>query len=282
MENSVNSKQEDNRVKLPRKREFRQRAHLNVFSDLNVDHVPISPDMMDWSVHYPLYYKAIDMSQNVTPQTESSTQSSEQKQVQFLDVGCGFGGLSISLSEQYPDTLVLGMEIRDVVTDYVRKRIAALRQINKQNNEQEISTEQLQRTSDYQNVSVMRMNAMKFLPNFFYKGQLDKMFFLFPDPHFKRRKHKARIVTPQLLAEYAYCLRVGGLLYTNTDVLDLHEWMVKHLKEHPLFEQISQEEMEQDPIYPLIMKSTEESHKVDRAKGSKYPAVFRRIESQQP
>ncbi|KAI3638160.1 hypothetical protein MIR68_003771 [Amoeboaphelidium protococcarum] len=280
MENSVNSKQKEICVKLPRKREFRQRAHLNVFSDLNVDHVPINPDVMDWSVHYPLYGKAIDKFQNITLQKKSSTQSSEQKRVEFLDVGCGFGGLSISLSEQYPDKLVLGMEIRDVVTDYVRKRIAALRQLNKQNNEQDISTE-LQRKSDYQNVSVMRMNAMKFLPNFFYKGQLDKMFFLFPDPHFKRKKHKARIITPQLLAEYAYCLRVGGLLYTNTDVLDLHEWMVKHLTEHPLFAQISQEEMEQDPVYPLIMKSTEESHKVDRAKGSKYPAVFRRIESQQ-
>ena len=27
---------------------------------------------------------------------------------------------------------------------------------------------------------------MKYLPNFFRKGQLEKMFFLFPDPHFKK------------------------------------------------------------------------------------------------
>lgn len=31
----------------------------------------------------------------------------------------------------------------------------------------------------YQNVSVLRTNAMKFLPNYFRKGQLEKMFFLF-------------------------------------------------------------------------------------------------------
>ncbi|KAI3636568.1 hypothetical protein MIR68_005397 [Amoeboaphelidium protococcarum] len=243
-------------VKLPRKRYFRQRAHFNVFSDHDLDFIPVIPSEMDWEEHYPNYMSASDAEQS----------SSNTKRVQYLDIGCGFGGLLIGLSLQCPDKLILGMEIRDQVTDYVRKRIVALRELNK---------EQLA----YQNVSVMRMNAMKFLPNFFEKTQLEKMFFLFPDPHFKRKKHKARIITPQLLAEYAYFLRVGGLLYTNTDVEDLHEWMVKHLREHPLFEQISQEEMEQDPLYPLIMKSTEESKKVDRNQGSKYPAVFKRIEA---
>jgi len=29
-----------------------------------------------------------------------------------------------------------------------------------------------------------------------------------------------------LLAEYAYVLKIGGLLYTATDVLDLYQWEV--------------------------------------------------------
>lgn len=32
----------------------------------------------------------------------------------------------------------------------------------------------------YHNISVLRHNAMKYLPNFFRKGQLTKLFFLFP------------------------------------------------------------------------------------------------------
>lgn len=32
------------------------------------------------------------------------------------------------------------------------------------------------------------------------------MFFLYPDPHFKRSKHKWRIINKTLLAEYAYVL----------------------------------------------------------------------------
>lgn len=51
---------------------------------------------------------------------------------------------------------------------------------------------------------------MKNLPNFFYKAQLSKMFFLFPDPHFKKSKYKWRIISTNLLAEYAYVLRPGG------------------------------------------------------------------------
>lgn len=50
------------------------------------------------------------------------------------------------------------------------------------------------------------------------------------------------IHSPTLLAEYAYSLRVGGILYTITDVKDLHLWMVKHLDEHPLFEKLTDEE----------------------------------------
>ena len=69
----------------------------------------------------------------------------------------------------------------------------------------------------------------------FRKGQLSKMFFLFPDPHFKKAKHKWRIINETLLAEYAYVLREGGRLYTVTDVEDLFEWEVRHLTAHPLF-----------------------------------------------
>ena len=45
------------------------------------------------------------------------------------------------------------------------------------------------------------------------------------------------------LAEFAYIIREGGLLYTITDVHDLHLWMVKHLDEHPLFERLTDQEL---------------------------------------
>jgi len=119
---------------------------------------------------------------------------------------------------------------------------------------------------------------MKFLPNFFKQGQLSKIFICFPDPHFKARKHKARIVSATLSSEYAFILHPGGIIYTITDVEDLHQWMVEHFETHPSFKRISQDEEEKDECVRLMMTETEESKKVERNKGPKYVALFKRLE----
>ena len=166
------------------------------------------------------------------------------------------------MSTIYPDKYMLGMEIRVKVTEYVEQRIAALR---------------FQSAPSYGNIAVLRANAMKFLPCFFRKGQLSKMFFLFPDPHFKRKKHKARIISPTLLSEYAWVMRPGGLLYTATDVPDLHEWMKSHLNAHAQFERVSDTDLVDDPAVMCVLNKTEEGAKVDREGRSKMLAVYRRI-----
>jgi tRNA (guanine-N7-)-methyltransferase len=166
------------------------------------------------------------------------------------------------------------MEIRVQVTEYVQDRIVALRATNPAATPSE--------PGPYQNVSVVRANAMKFLPNYFDKHSLHSLFFLFPDPHFKLRKHKARIISPSLLAEYAYVLRPGGIVYTITDVEDLHLWMKKHLQEFPLFEPVSEEVLRAEgkgPVLDAVITSTEEGKKVERNKGEKWLACFRRIEA---
>ena len=47
--------------------------------------------------------------------------------VDVVDIGCGFGGLLFSLSKELPDLKILGMEIRDKVTNYVAQKIWASR-----------------------------------------------------------------------------------------------------------------------------------------------------------
>ncbi|KAI4378599.1 hypothetical protein MLD38_016057 [Melastoma candidum] len=116
---------------------------------------------------------------------------------------------------------MIGMEIRDKVTEFVKERISALRTTN---------------PGQYQNNSVVRTNSMKYIPNYFEKGQLTKMFFLFPDPHFKEKSHRRRVISPHLLDEHAYTFAVGGIVYTITDVEELGEWVESCLDEHPMFE----------------------------------------------
>lgn len=127
----------------------------------------------------------------------------------------------------------------------------------------------------FQNIACIRSNAMKYLPNFFPKASMEKMFFLFPDPHFKKQKHKWRIISQQLLSEYAYVLQQGAKVYIATDVKDLYDWMVGHFHQHPLF--IEDEAGDQDPVLPLLFESTEEGRKVTRMGGQKFAAVFIRI-----
>ncbi|GJQ87783.1 hypothetical protein Trydic_g18640 [Trypoxylus dichotomus] len=229
---------------LPQKRYYRQRAHSNPIADHCIDY-PQSPADMDWLKFYP----------------EKCNISSEGV-VQFADIGCGYGGLLITLSPLFPNKLILGMEIRVKVSDYVMDRIAALR---------------TQYPGQYGNIACVRTNAMKYLPNYFKKGQLQKMFFLYPDPHFKKAKHKWRIINKSLLAEYGYVLCEGGLVYTITDVRDLHEWIVQHFVEHPLFEQVPDVELKDDQIVEKLYSSTEEGQKVTRNNGEKFLAVFRRV-----
>jgi tRNA (guanine-N7-)-methyltransferase len=124
---------------------------------------------------------------------------------------------------------------------------------------------------------------MKHLPNHFGKGQLQKIFFTFPDPHFKKSNHRRRIVSPTLLAEYAYVLAEGGMAYTITDVQELHEWMVAHFSAHPLFVRVSDPaRLAADPCVDLITNATEESKKVAAHGGNKYLAVFERVKNPPP
>ncbi len=81
-----------------------------------------------------------------------------------------------------------------------------------------------------------------------------------------------------LNSEYAYVLRPGGIVYTITDVPDLHEWMVEHFTAHPSFERAPEEEQEADPCVAIMRTETEEGKKVERNKGQKLVALFRRLE----
>lgn len=236
-------------LSMPQKRYYRQRAHSNPMADHTFEY-PVCPEKMDWSQLYPEFFPGC-MDKSATAQVE------------FADVGCGYGGLLVELSPLFPDKLILGLEIRVKVSDYVQDRIRSLR-----------ASEE----GGFQNVACLRSNAMKYLPNFFAKGQLSKMFFLFPDPHFKKTKHKWRIISATLLAEYAYALRIGGLVYTNTDVEEVHVWIVKHFTEHPLFTRVPEDELTGDVIITRLGTCTEEGKKVQRNGGKNFLAVFRRIE----
>jgi tRNA (guanine-N7-)-methyltransferase len=232
----------------PQKKFYRQRAHCNPLSHNDSFHYPIRPSDIEWTdEHYPRL-----------PNGSVPT---------VLDIGCGFGGLTMALGPLLPDQVILGMEIRAKVTEYVRLRIVAARK---------------EHSGQYQNCSVLRTNSMKFLPNFFRGASVEKLFFCFPDPHFKRKNHPRRIISERLLSEYAYILKPGiGRLYCITDVKELHEWHVAKCEAHSLFRRLTDEAAEADHCVRAMKTETEEGKKVARTGGEKHYAVYERIENKQ-
>ncbi|CAD8156020.1 unnamed protein product [Paramecium pentaurelia] len=251
------------KIQKPKKADFRMHAHVNPLNETLFPY-PLNYNQVDWSLHYPkkfgkdplkLYLNTLEYP--ITYDDQVNPECS-QSIVDFLDIGCGFGGLCFALGDNYPDKYTFGMEIRGKVVNFVGEKIRALR------NE-----------GQAHNVSVIRTNTMRHLPQYFRKNSLEKIFICFPDPHFKKKNYRRRIVNPGLLSEYAYLLKSNGRIYCITDVEELHNWHVQHLEKHKMFKRV--QDVEQDSTAKLIWNSTEEGQKVERNKGSKFIIVCEKV-----
>jgi len=260
---------------MPQKKFYRARAHCNPLSHNDNFDYPIHPTQMDWSTHYTPTHTNNGNDNNKATATATATAAVPD----VLDVGCGFGGLTMALSTLLPNNTILGLEIRAKVTEYVRLRIMAHRSNNGNNDDDDADGSSGNgNKGGCENASVMRSNTMKFMPNLFLPHSLEKIFFCFPDPHFKRKNHPRRIVSKTLLTEYAYFLKPNvGRLYCITDVEELHQWHIDKCNSHPLFRKLTQAECDTDPCVKAMYNETEEGKKVQRAGTNKYYAVYQRI-----
>lgn len=57
---------------------------------------------MDWSSHYPVFVDADPSKTNLSGARKLT------KDVEVVDIGCGFGGLLVGLAPLLPDTLMAG------------------------------------------------------------------------------------------------------------------------------------------------------------------------------
>jgi tRNA (guanine-N7-)-methyltransferase len=198
---------------------------------------------------YPLNYDK----EHVTPQAKTPT---------ILDIGCGYGGLIFELIKHFPDELILGMEIRDKVVNFVGEKVNSIRHNSG--------------LKECMNGAAVRTNCMKAWHNYFDKESVDKIFFCFADPHFKKTNHRRRIINTSLITDYLYTLKPGGKIYTVTDVKDLHEWEVEKLSEHPMLERCDNDLEHLDVCEKAMREETDEAKKVLRNGGSIWHAVFRK------
>ncbi|ESL10492.1 tRNA (guanine-N(7)-)-methyltransferase [Trypanosoma rangeli SC58] len=189
--------------------------------------------------------------------------------VEIVDVGCAFGGMLFTLSQEFPDVCMLGLEIRPKVVKFAQGKTLAFREAAANS------------SHHFCNLWFEQMNVMKFGSNCFRKGQLRALFFCYPDPHWKKKNIRRRIISPGLVHEYAHWLKIGGLLFTVSDVKELEEWMVSCLDGCPLFRRLREEELQSDAMTRKVLNyatdASEDAQRTARKGLQKHYAVYARV-----
>lgn len=130
-----------------------------------------------------------------------------------LEIGPGRGWFLVERLEADPSARVMGLEIRRKWASIVDARLAA------------------RGLSD--RGRVFAADAREVLPRL-VPGTLSIVYVHFPDPWWKKRHEKRRVLTAELLAGVARALAPGGELFVQTDVLDRAEQFEQVVASEPL------------------------------------------------
>lgn len=117
-----------------------------------------------------------------------------------VELGCADAEFSFQLAANHPDWLVVGVEIREPCLERNRERV------------QQLGLGNL--VFAYSNLNVD-------LDQVFAPRSVDCFHLLFPDPWFKERHRKRRVIEPELVRVIAAQLRAGGELHVASDVWDV-------------------------------------------------------------
>jgi tRNA (guanine-N7-)-methyltransferase len=117
-----------------------------------------------------------------------------------VELGCADAEFSFELAARHPTWFVVGLEIREPLVELNRARAerAGLR-----------------------NLAFGYVNLNVDLDRVFPPASVDRFHLLFPDPWFKPRHRKRRVVEPGMLEAVAAALRPGGELHVASDVFEL-------------------------------------------------------------
>ncbi|KAE8302970.1 putative tRNA methyltransferase subunit [Giardia duodenalis] len=234
---------------------FRHRPHANPLADNDFQFPCTEPDEFPFDLYYP---------------TWTSQRSTDAREYHFdiVDIGCGYGDFVRNVSLAFPDLLVIGLELRDIPV--VLGQQALLNGRSAGQNE---------------NAAIIRCNIMKHLPRLLARQSVRYLTVMFPDPQFKASHARRRVISPQLLSEYAYYLKSGGFLFVCSDLQDLYLYMCSTIAGHPFFCELQHEEGADDndgdtrvvkTILKLMDKTADaERHMRKDADKTVYKAVFR-------
>ncbi|QHG14555.1 tRNA (guanosine(46)-N7)-methyltransferase TrmB [Nostoc sp. ATCC 53789] len=177
---------------------------------------------------------AVRVRQHVNPlankyQTPASPQDFEKiyakpNQPLHLDIGCAKGQFLLNMAQIEPNWNYLGLEIREPLVKEANKLRSQLALTNLH--------------YLFCNVNNSLRSLLSLLP----PGSLQRVTIQFPDPWFKTRHAKRRVVQPELVAELASYLAVGGVVFVQSDMEFIAVEMRDRFAAHPAYQKVGTEE----------------------------------------
>ncbi|WOD38382.1 tRNA (guanosine(46)-N7)-methyltransferase TrmB [Nodosilinea sp. E11] len=135
-----------------------------------------------------------------------------------IDIGCGKGVFALHMAQLQPEWNFLGLEIRRPVVESAQKR------------QQESGLSNLHFMYCNVNISLRALLESWGDPN-----PLQQVSIQFPDPWFKKRHQKRRVLQPELVATLAEFLPSGGRVVVQSDVEAVAIDMCDRIAENPHF-----------------------------------------------
>lgn len=135
-----------------------------------------------------------------------------------LDIGCARGEFLLSMAQLQPDWNFLGIEIREPLIEQANAKVS------------ELGLHNLHYLFGNANHSLAQL-LKSFPPN-----TLQRVTIQFPDPWFKKRQAKRRVVQPELVNTLANYLTKGGAVFLQSDVEEVAVEMCDRFEAHPTFQ----------------------------------------------
>ena len=164
-----------------------------------------------------------------------------------LDIGCAAGDFLFDLSLVNPHWNYLGIEIRERLVKTAKLKLK----------EREIK-----------NLYFIFGNANKTINDFqnkFLVKNLKSISFNFPDPWFKKRHYKRRVIQPEFINTLSNLMQKGSLLFIKTDVKDLFDYMDCTISSNLNFKKIDKKDFNYSESFnPNKLQTNREKFVIDK------------------
>ncbi|MDZ8032641.1 MAG: tRNA (guanosine(46)-N7)-methyltransferase TrmB [Nostoc sp. DedQUE08] len=211
---------------------------------------------------------AVRVRQHVNPlgkkyQTPASPQDLEEiyakpNQPLHLDIGCAKGLFLLNMAKIESNWNFLGLEIREPLVVEANKLRSELGLTNLH--------------YLFCNVNNSLHSLLSSLP----PESLQRVTIQFPDPWFKTRHAKRRVVQPELVADLAKYLAVGGLVFLQSDMEFVAVEMRDRFAANSAFQKVGTEEWLAENPLPV---STEREIGTQKKGEPIYRALFERVKT---